>query len=435
VVWILMVLTFSVPGREAPRSVAGLDVIALAKLGSRALAVAVLGWILVREWGSARRPAVVYAVAPLAAFVGWALLSTLWSPLPAVSLGQSISLLLLVMLAAAVGLVLCGPRDTSTILRQLSAGLLVMSAVVGAVDLTLPDVSGLDKRGLVEGSLGLVHPTTAGSTASLGLITLLGARILWGWRWSRLLLPFGLAAHGLVLIRAANRTGLLLDAALVLFMLAVYTRRSFACALALGLCVGGAAYVAVDPDLKAWNWLAGEAEAYMDRGGESKDDISSLSGRVEMWENMGRSWEQSPWIGHGYFVTSRTGALDVWNQTINHTAHNMLLQVLVTTGLIGVLLFTGGLAVAGLAVARNLRGGKAARFGRLIGVVALWYAGWGMLSEAVAGPLQPESLVFFTYLGIGLGHVRGRREVVESRQEGRTIEEQATAVPQPATGP
>ena len=34
-----------------------------------------------------------------------------------------------------------------------------------------------------------------------------------------------------------------------------------------------------------------------------------------------------------------------------------------------------------------------------------WFLAWGQLSESFMGPVQPESLVFFVLLGLGLGQV------------------------------
>jgi O-antigen ligase len=177
-------------------------------------------------------------------------------------------------------------------------------------------------------------------------------------------------------------------------------------ALATSVLITGC--VAIDPTLSLVSDAVPAAEAYAKRG-QSTEQLSKFSGREEMWRAMWKSHLDAPWIGHGYFVSSRTGRMEVWNDVGNRTAHNMVLQVLVTCGRIGLLLFACGL----LWPTFHVFGGLSGRFGdgRLLTFFALlltWYLGWGLLNESIAGPVQPESIVFYSLLGIAVG-VSGRR--------------------------
>jgi hypothetical protein len=112
----LMLCTFSFPGREAPKSFGGLDTIALAKAMIRIGSLVLLTARLIHAWDERRRPLIVAALTPFGFFVAWSFVSCVWSALPAVSLGQSLGLLTLTMLAANVALSWRNDDDTSVIL-------------------------------------------------------------------------------------------------------------------------------------------------------------------------------------------------------------------------------------------------------------------------------------------------------------------------------
>lgn len=180
--WILMILTFSAPGREGPSTLNTLDTIAIAKVLSRGLVLIVLLGTLGSLWSSPRRVPVVQAILPLGVFVLWAILSAVWSPLRAVSVGQVSGLVVLVVLVAVIGIAWTGPVDTERILRHVAMALLCLSASLLFVDLFVShDLSGLNRDLFsdVEGASGLVHPTTAGATASLGLVVVTASRLIW----------------------------------------------------------------------------------------------------------------------------------------------------------------------------------------------------------------------------------------------------------------
>ena len=99
--WVMTLFTFSVPGREAPASLSSLDVVALAKVGSRGVCLLAFSWMLLRLWSDPRRSQVVSRLWPLGLFAVWCLASTLWSPLKAVSLGQAGSMVVLLLLGSA----------------------------------------------------------------------------------------------------------------------------------------------------------------------------------------------------------------------------------------------------------------------------------------------------------------------------------------------
>ena len=105
-------------------------------------------------------------------------------------------------------------------------------------------------------------------------------------------------------------------------------------------CVAAAAYLPVDPGGRRAQHLVSQATDHVYRGQEG--NLTELSGRREMWEAVWTSYQQSPWIGHGYFVSSADGEIHVWGVWGNWTAHSIYLQILASTGMVGMVLFAAG---------------------------------------------------------------------------------------------
>lgn len=150
---------------------------------------------------------------------------------------------------------------------------------------------------------------------------------------------------------------------------------------------------------------------YIKRG-QSIEQLRGISGRAELWQAVWQEFEKSPALGHGYFITSANGRLDVWDGPANHDAHNLILQVLVSTGVIGgaMLIWALGSIVVGLLQLFRLQPRPFAAydgsdvFFRLSCVVMLWYAGWCQGCASFLGPVRPESVVFFLLLGVLAGY-------------------------------
>jgi O-antigen ligase len=340
---------------------------------------------------------------PMFGFVAWAIASALWSPLPAVSVGQAFTTATLVLLAAALAMEWRDEMHTSRVLMQLTMGCLVVSAVLLGVHVVGGSWSGLDRSWDEGGAVGLMHPTSAGATASLGLVTLVAVALIWGWRWSRAALWPAVLIHAAVLLIALSRTGLGL-AVLMLALLAFWLGSRVA--MATGAIVASAAavvYPVVDPEFVLAADVFGAASQYVSRG-ESAETMWTLTGRTELWHAVWTSIVESPIVGYGYHVVSSDGVLDVWSRPAVRTAHNLLLQILASTGLIGLGIFAIGLFRPIRRAASTLRkDDEGRRLARLMAILGGWYVGWSLLSESFMGPLQPESVVFFAALGLTVG--------------------------------
>jgi O-antigen ligase len=402
IAWLLLATMFSLPGRGAPTSAGALDALGLAKFAVRAGGVLLLGFQALRLWQSPRRPIVVWTMTPAALFAAWALASTLWSPLPALSFGQAVGFTSLLMVAVTLGLSWRGPEDNSRILFSLSLMLLAGTLLVLGVDMVSHEASGL-ARSMESEESGLVHPNNAGVMASLGLVILVASRLLWGWRWSRIMLVPGALAHGALAVATTSRTSLALTAVFVPLAIVWFGRRGAGTVVLLaGLAAAG--YWTLDPEGE----LARQALDHvmdMERHG-SEDQVESLNGRADLWEAILHEYQKSPIIGHGYFVSSSTGELDVWGTPVNHSAHNLALQVLMSTGIIGTVLFVWGLwRPIGVFVRESRDRPEKQAAARFVALIGLWYLGGGILESCFMEGIQAGAIVFFVVAGFGLANL------------------------------
>jgi O-antigen ligase len=394
--WVLMLACFSLPGRGDQLSVDSLDAVALLKVATRIGAFCVFCWLFVRNWRPEKSTAVLRLLAPLGLFIGWSLLSVLWSPLKTVSLGQVSGLVVLFLLAANTGVIWEGPADTRRMLGGLSCMLFLISCLLVFLYYALPEYGALSRAGW-----GVVHPTAAGSIAGIGLVLLVASRLLWGWKWSRWLLLPGVVAHVWLLYLANNRTSEVLAAGLVAGLFCLFAHRGLLLSLVVAGCVAAAAYLGADPGQRLAEHHVSEVVDHLSRG--QKGNISELSGRSEMWEAVWNSYQQSPWIGHGYFVSSAGGEIYVWGIWGNWTAHNVFLQILVSTGLLGMVLFAAGIAYPSASLLRSATTPHARRLIRFAAAIGIWYLAWGMFNTTIVGPLESGSVVFFAVLGLVVG--------------------------------
>jgi len=401
---ILILLTFAVP---AAGSAAGeMNSVSYIKLAARLISIALLSIFVLCNWNRRRNWTTLSLFVPLSIFVAFAITSTLWSPLRNVSFGQSISLLALVLLCAAHAILVRNDEHFSLIMGVLNTSILLVVSCALFVHVALPSLGRISRD-----SNGLLHATNAAASASVGLLILLASNVIWRWAWSRWLLVPGVLVYFAVILVAVNRWAPLVTVPIVGLMLLIFVDRTIVAMFVVATSLLITCCVAIDPTLS----LAGEAvplaETYAKRG-QSNEQLSKFSGRQEMWWAMWKSHLDSPWIGHGYFVTSRAGRIEVWNDVGNRTAHNMMLQVLVTCGRVGLLLFVCGLVWPIFHIGVGLSG----RFGdwRLLvflSLMLMWYLGWGLLNESIAGPVQPESIVFYSLFGIAVGVSERRRKV------------------------
>ncbi len=434
---LLALVSFSLPGREAPQSAGGVDPIALAKLAIRMAVIAWFGgiwywtvlagvrqahgktnWATFLATGQWASPVLI----PWMAFVVWSFTTIAWSPLKAVSAGQWLGLAALVVFSQVVALRYqtaepAGSRRAPSslqtnrwvvLIRQLSLILGLYSFLVLAVHGAAPQMSGLDRSVSLAGSNGLVHPTAAGATSSLGIVLNIFL-LLRGLSRGRWLLYASTLVHLAVLLLSASRAALAVTCLTLAICCLLLVRRQTRGWLMFGSGMVVLLFLIVDPGFELLaGGLSGTAE-YVQRG-QSIEQLRGVSGRVEMWQAVWDQFEKSPWIGHGYFVTSSDGQLDVWDGPANHDAHHLVLQVLVSTGVVGSVILAWatwrGLRHLLASLLRGVRNGQDQRsrdLSWLLVVFGIWFAGWGQGCVTFLGPIRPESVFFFALLGLLAG--------------------------------
>ncbi len=416
-IWALPAISFTTPDRSAPASLAVLDGLALAKvlilMGVLAGSLPLLALLSLERLATRQlRP-----LWPFGAFAAWSVVSVLWTPLPAVTLGQAGGLVGLLLLSAYVALSYRQPGEVTAVFTTLVSSLLCFSGVVLLVHFVAPDFSGLDRRMLVAGSEGVVHPTAAGANASLGLLLATLCYFVGGFPGARRRLAYSLLVHGAVLYLASSRMAwgmALLTCPTAVFLFSSNRWRATAVLFAGLLTLGG---MLADPSFQRFFDTDNVGLEYLTRG-QSAEQLMAFSGREEMWQAIWHEFTQAPLLGNGYFVTSAQGQLEVWGMTANYTAHNVQLQVLASTGLIGFALFVLAVVKPFSEVFRQLPSPRLraqalpSRVAIMLGFVLIWFLGWGLLCSSFMGPVRSESVVFFTCLGIAVGQI--------ARQQGET---------------
>ena len=409
-------MAITMPERESPISFGSIDGLALAKLLALLTVVVMGSLVLVQQWLQARtqcvqgtvsqEPSVMSALRalfPYLVFLGWAILSVTWSARVSISLGQAGGVTSLVIISGLVAVVASRDGGAERVLKCLSVSLLALSVLLLVIHLAFPGLSGLDRRMLIAGEDGIVHPTAASANASLGLLLAVCCFFIQRYGWAKRMLIAGVCIHGTVLILASSRAAwgmTLVTVPLCLFLTGDNIRRAW-----IGLATGVSVLFQIlfDPGFHSFNQNENLGVSYMMRG-QSITQLKAFSGREEMWTKVWNEYLKAPFTGHGYFLTSSTGQMEVWEMLANHTAHNIYLQVLSGTGIIGLFLFVIAIGSLALRFTKLSGGDQASRnMFMLLVLVMLWFAGWSLFSASFMGPVRSESVVFYTMLGLGIG--------------------------------
>ena len=452
---LMAIVSFSLPGRATPGISGGIDLIAIAKFAIR---LAVLVWfgsimfmhcfrsMTTRSKRLGRPIAEVLGeylwtcswtdrlLLPWWCYAGWSLICVIWSPLFSVSLGQWLGLVALLAFAQVISNRYSSSNsfDWHVLARQISAILTIYCLIILVVHLIAPGVSGLDRSISVDGNNGLFHPTAVGAASSLGFTI---AIVLYLQRVNRNTpLTFSIILlHLVVLYLSASRSALAMAVIVGLvcftFLMSKFHRASLLLLCGLGLLL----MVLTDPGFELAELGIRDASAYVQRG-QSVDQLREVSGRAELWAAVWEQFKLSPLVGHGYFVTSSSGKLDVWESPSNQDAHNVVLQVLVSTGLVGGMIFAWAIIVSCGHLIRNLFLMMPRWYQFVLGhsssmkplsvdpkperlridnhftafsfIVMIWFAGWTQGCVSFLGPIRPEVVAFFSLLGLLSAHAR-----------------------------
>jgi O-antigen ligase len=397
VFWSLAFVSFSLPGRDGEGSV---DVIGAAKILLRfgTLAWGFLLITLVFDSGVWRCRPMNWLYSPWCFFLIWAFFSVAWSALKTLSIAQALGLTSQILLAWLIAQLFTTNAGIFRVMRHLSRALLLYSAIFLIIYAIAPGITGLERTERMSAADGLVHPTAMGATSSLSIVLLTGLCLI-GIESRRYWL-IGLVIQCAVLYLSRSRAAMLCAVAILPCVLYAFGGRRWFPSGLLALAAAGCLILVIDPGFQFAEKAIESASEYVKRG-QSKQQLAGGSGRFELWSAIGEQVADSPLIGHGYFVTSANGLLEVWDGAANRDAHNVVLQVLATTGLVGCMILavaTYRWLIAIIAVIRFSQLGRT--LGLLLVFVFIWYLLWGIGCTTFMGPVRPESVVFFVLLGV-----------------------------------
>ena len=171
----------------------------------RLISIALLGFSLLSLLRHPKFRAAFAYLVPLWLFAAWGGVSVLWSASKSTSLTQVATLVMLIMLSTLLAIVWRSDRDTERVIRQLTFTFLGISVCLLLLHFGLPRSGSLTKN-----SSGIFHSTNAGATASLAILLIVVARLLWDVAWTKLWLIPVILVQLTVLLIAGNRLSIMM---------------------------------------------------------------------------------------------------------------------------------------------------------------------------------------------------------------------------------
>ena len=290
------------------------------------LALAIAGPILLSRLRQPRRIG-YHAISAIVVYLGVALVSTLYSAAPLVTVAKIFEM---VAGLAAVLAVAFGPdarrrlEDTVTLVLVSQLALLA-AGVVGFF--LMPELfAPFETRpGFV--SLRTLAPpfmhSNAVSSAS-ALVAIFALAKLLGARKGRAFWATGFAISALALVLSSGRQGVAMALFGVGLVLWVERRKLFA------LLIGPAAVLL---------FVAYQQQIIVALSRDRPSNWVSLSGRLPWWEAAITAWERHPWTGWGYSTGGRFVALQSIDSDVVSSVHSGFLEVLVGVGILGAIPF------------------------------------------------------------------------------------------------
>lgn len=399
--WLLMFMTIFAVDDDTSSGIS-VEWLLYFKMACRVVAFCVLNLSLMRFLYESRAWDVMRRVVPWVLFSAWSLLTITWSPTPVWSTGQLWTLVIYITFAAHVAVSIRSADDVSFLLKGLSIGLLAINGGIIVLRLVAPELTGLSR--LQPSVIG--DATSLAASASLGLLLLVAAHQLWGWTWTRSLLVPGIAIHGTMMLLAASRTSFAATALSIGYLFTRHSRRGVLWTTVLAISFGIGAYVVSDPDLGLSELALQRVERYIDRENDPDQYRTTFNGRTQVWEIAWTSFAASPWLGQGYYNIAPTATVELWGHEQRAHAHNLPLQMLVSTGVIGFLLWTWAMgapywrALTGSRVGRDADRATSRRIWEFALVVVGWFFLWCQFTVSFMGTPQVETSIYFALVGL-----------------------------------
>jgi O-antigen ligase len=373
------------------------DATTIAKVLSRMAATIVVGYILLRHGHQPGFRKLWVTIFPWLLFGLWATTSVLWSPLKPLTAGHGAEVVLLSLIAAITGMVCTNEERLSKLFLSMTLVGLLMTLVLFVFYRDIVFNPSVLLHAARPG--GVLEANAMGGISGVYLLLLVGSALIGRWKWPKRLLVPGILIHGLSMYVAHSR-GALVVTLLMMFVLVLMVNRSLAILVVISLI---AVFAAAFPLLSDPGKMGDSVTSYFMRG-QTADVMLHGSGRGELWTQGVASFVDAPWFGHGYFVMSDSGFLQVWRAEQWQTAHNLFLHVATGTGILGLVPFIWALCAVLSAALRQLRDtGVRGKLARITLVIFGYWITTGFLELSFLGPVNPATLLFYVCIGLAAG--------------------------------
>lgn len=259
-----------------------------------------------------------------AAFIMVAFTSAVYSVSPFLTIGKCLQVALQALVVWAL---LSTYESLPKFVRDLHWALIMILAVTIVGPVLRPDAAWLRSQysadARLQGGLIIIHPNTLGFIAGAAIVL---AALL----WSRRLLTGSIATLSVILgasVLTMTRTRGPLVSVALLTSIALWHRSR---ALSL-LAMGGLGALLMSPF--GPTFLA-TTTAWIQRG-QSIDQLSSLTGRVDVWRAAWPLFQESPVFGRGFYAAHRSNPALLGNSSLS-TLDNMWAETALGVGLLGV---------------------------------------------------------------------------------------------------
>jgi O-antigen ligase len=285
---------------------------------------------------------------PWIMFLIWLLFTATLSPIPAYSAVSAFSICAYAMFCAYI----FARFDHVEIIAAMVASIVVFCAISIVIYFAIPEfgryVYWLNEQRYVSGRLAGV----AGSANNMGRIAAFGLLLVGLYArefssYSRLLTITAVLIMSVALVMTNSRTSMAMIAAILFAVYALNWRRLYIAIFGVS-----AALVCMALLLPAGD----EALKLISRSG-NLEEVTSMTGRTDIWYAVLKLAEEQPITGHGY--ASSILVLPQHEREVGFLtshAHNLVLQLLLTTGWVGVVLF--GISVVCVALRASIFGDR-----------------------------------------------------------------------------
>jgi O-antigen ligase len=304
------------------------------------IAMAVVSLVHIRRWASVL---VIPSNIPWILFLSWLCVTAAVSEVPAYSAMTSFSIYSFALFCAFI----FHTYDRVEVFAVMTASMVVFSVVSIIVYFVVPDLGHFiywdnGERFLSARLSGIAgSANNAGRLAAFGLI-LVGINFREFRKLHPLFVPVSVPVMTVTLLMTNSRTSLAMVIAILFCVYALNWRRFYLLMLMGSLTLFLAIVLIPAGD---------QIFAVISRSGNI-EEVSSMTGRTNIWHAVLELSAERPWAGYGYassiFVLPENERLVGFS--VGH-AHNLILQLLLTTGWTGVILFTVAVLSVGLRAA------------------------------------------------------------------------------------